>query len=284
MTALFQISSFLPLWLLRLVGSLLGYTMWVLSPRYRHLFNQNWLAAMGPQASRRKYSAIAHSGQFVSELPKIWCDPKSVQRMRIEGMDELSPVAREGRGLIILTPHLGAFELAPRAFARHQPITVLYRPARKASVEKLLQAFRPGKNLSTAPANAGGVRQLLRALKRGEAIGMLPDQVPSRGEGLWAEFFGKPAYTMILPIRLAQVTGATLAWALPLRTPDGWILRLERWTPQNLTGSAEELVGAVEQMNRKAEEMILRAPEQYLWAYNRYKNPVSMGLDDPETT
>ena len=284
MTALFQICSLLPLWLLRLLGSLLGYTIWVLSPRYRRLFNQNWAAAMGPNSSQKKRSAIAQAGQFVSELPKIWCDPASTRQMTIEGLDELSLAARGGRGLIILTPHLGAFELAPRAFAQHQPITVLYRPARKAWVERLLQTFRPGKNLSTAPANAGGVRQLLRALKRGEAIGMLPDQVPSRGEGFWANFFGKPAYTMILPIRLAQATGAVLAWALPLRTSDGWVLRLERWTPEHENGCARELDVAVREMNRKAEEVILRAPEQYLWAYNRYKHPANSGPDGQATT
>jgi KDO2-lipid IV(A) lauroyltransferase len=277
MTALFQICSLLPLRLLRLLGSLLGYAIWVLSPRYRRLFNQNWAAAMGPNNSRKKRLAIAQAGQFVSELPKIWCDPASTRQMTIEGLDELSPAARGGRGLIILTPHLGAFELAPRAFAQHQPITVLYRPARKAAVERLLQTFRPGENLSTAPATAGGVRQLLRALKRGEAVGMLPDQVPSRGEGMWAPFFGHPAYTMILPIRLALATGAALAWALPLRTIDGWLLRLELWNPQCEGPFEGDLLSAVEEMNRKAEEVILRAPEQYLWAYNRYKSPGGTG-------
>ena len=276
MTALFQIAAHLPLWLLRRLGAALGLVTWLLSPAYRRMFAQNWALAMGSESSG-KWRAVAQAGQLVTELPKIWCDPLSVQRMRIQGLRHLQESAAAGRGVIILTPHLGAFELAPRAIGQHHPITVLYRPSRQPVVERLLQRLRPTSTVATAPANAAGVRLLLRALKKGQAIGMLPDQVPSRGEGQWADFFGRPAYTMVLPMRLAQATGAALIWALALRTPGGWQLVLEPWDPAADAGSSMTLEQLVVQMNRKTEEMILRQPDQYLWAYNRYKTPSQAG-------
>ncbi|MFZ9996458.1 MAG: lysophospholipid acyltransferase family protein [Burkholderiaceae bacterium] len=281
MTALFQIAAHLPLWLLRLFGSALGLATWLLSPAYRRMFAQNWTLAMGSNNGSvsvvAKWRAAAQAGQLVTELPKIWCDPASVQRMQIEGLENLHRSVAAGRGVIILTPHLGAFELAPRAIGQHHPITVLYRPSRQPVVERLLQRLRPTPTVATAPANASGVRQLLRTLKKGQAIGMLPDQVPSKGDGQWAPFFGRPAYTMVLPMRLAQATGAALVWALALRTSDGWRLVLETWEPVPETDSAMTLEQMVLQMNRKTEEMILRKPEQYLWAYNRYKTPPQAG-------
>jgi KDO2-lipid IV(A) lauroyltransferase len=159
---------------------------------------------------------------------------------------------------------------------------VLYRPSRQPVVERLLQRLRPTSAVTTAPANAAGVRQLLRALKKGQAIGMLPDQVPSKGDGQWAPFFGRPAYTMVLPMRLAQATGASLLWTLALRTPGGWRLVIEPWEPaapdQRAPITLEQLVV---EMNCKTEEMILRQPDQYLWAYNRYKAPAQATPANP---
>jgi KDO2-lipid IV(A) lauroyltransferase len=186
-----------------------------------------------------------------------------------------------GRGAILLTPHLGAFELSPRAFAIHRPITVLYRPARQRLLRNMMEALRPTQNLLTAPADASGVRMLLRALRRGEAIGMLPDQVPAQGEGLWAPFFSRPAYTMVLPIRLAQTTGAPIFWVITVRTASGWRMEFEPWTPE-VSLQSDTVEHAVAAMNEALEVQIARAPEQYLWAYNRYKIP--HGIDPPART
>jgi len=282
MTAFFQLGAHLPLWLLRRLGSLLGHAIWWLSPAYRRMFRANWALAMaGDQASpsqrARQHRAIGQAGQMVLELPKIWCDDQAWQAMALVGLEALTAAQARGRGVIVLTPHLGAFELAPRVLGRHHPMTVLYRPARQPAVERLLQRLRPTAQVATAPANAAGVRQLLRALRSGQVIGMLPDQVPSKGDGLWAPFFGRPAYTMVLPLRLAQTTGASLIWALALRVPGGWQLSLEDWRPEGLDQPDTPLQTLVEALNRKTEEVILRAPDQYLWAYNRYKNPQAGG-------
>jgi KDO2-lipid IV(A) lauroyltransferase len=281
----FKLAARLPLWSARVIGLMLGWLVWMVSPRYRVMMRRNWRMAcesgrlgqnMRRDASRMSRAfcqAVGHAGLIAAELPRIWCDPSAAQRMPIHGLDEALATARErGRGLIFLTPHLGAFELSARAFSLHMPITVLYRPPRQAGWRRLMERLRPMQGLHTAPTDAAGVRQLLRALRRGEAVGMLPDQVPGRGEGVWAGFFGAPAYTMTLPLRLAQATGAQLMFALAIRTASGWELELTPWndSPDFDRSSPEE---AASRMNAALEAQIARAPEQYLWAYNRYKRP-----------
>lgn len=284
MILVFKLAAVLPLWLARRIGVALGWLVWAMSPRYRELTRSNWAQAcqsggLGPlltnspsRAAAILRQSIGHAGLIAAELPAIWCDPQAAKRMRITGMESVTALMQQGRGIVILTPHLGAFELSPRAFAQHHPITVLYRPARQPAFRRLMERLRPMAGVSTAPATSSGVRQLLRALKNGGAIGMLPDQVPSQGEGEWASFFGRPAYTMTLPIRLAQSTGAAIVWALAIRTRNGWHLDLSVWDSGDdfARGPVQE---AVRQMNRALEAQIARAPEQYLWAYNRYKTP-----------
>ena len=284
MMLLFKLFARLPLWWARGIGLALGWLIWSLSPTYRRMMRTNFTRAcasgrLGPALARQGAAArtawrqaIGHAGLMATELPKIWCDQRALSRMSISGLDRVQAIVRAGRGVIILTPHLGAFELSARAFSQHLPITVLYRPARHAGFRQLMETLRPLPTMATAPASAAGVRQLLRALKQGQAIGMLPDQVPHQGEGVWAEVFGAPAYTMTLPIRLAQATGAAIVWALTIRTGHGWHLDLQPWdVPIDLASAS--LDDAVAAMNLALEVQIARAPEQYLWAYNRYKVP-----------
>ena len=147
-------------------------------------------------------------------------------------------------------------------YASNYPISVLYRPPRKAWLAPLIDAGRARKNIRLAPTNMQGVRGLLKALKQGEAIGILPDQVPSAGEGEWENFFGKPAYTMTLVNKLAQSTGATVLMAFGERLPNGagYIIHIE---PEDVADG----------LNAAIERTIGRRPEQYLWGYNRYKTP-----------
>ncbi|MBU3725538.1 MAG: lysophospholipid acyltransferase family protein [Burkholderiaceae bacterium] len=281
MILLFKLIARLPLWLLRALGLALGWTIWAASPRYRRMMATNWRQALrsgrlgvsGAAAARRlRRDAIGHAGLIATELPKFWCDPTMTDRVMVLGMDQVHEVLDRGQGVILLTPHLGAFELSPRVFALERPITVLYRPARQRSFRRLMETLRPMDRLATAPANAAGVRQLLRALRRGEAVGMLPDQVPAQGEGVWAPFFDRPALTMVLPLRLAQMSGAAIFWALTVRTQSGWRLSLQAWQPDPpIENVAIEVAAA--QMNAALEQQIAQAPEQYLWAYNRYKIP-----------
>ena len=182
-----------------------------------------------------------------------------------------------GRGILFLTPHLGCFEITAQYYAARRPITVLYRRPKQDWLAPLIEEGR-GANLKLAPADLSGVRRLLKALRGGEAVGMLPDQVPGKGEGVWVPFFGRPAYTMTLATRLVQQTGAALVLMWGERLPGGAGYRLHVSLPSGpLPASADNdealQVACATALNQAMEQLILQCPGQYLWGYHRYKAP-----------
>ena len=179
-------------------------------------------------------------------------------------------------GIVFMTAHLGCFEIVPQAAsARHHaeygPVTVLYRPARQAALAEVVAMARRREGLETAPTTRAGVRQMIKALRAGRAVGVLPDQVPPDGLGVWSPFFDRPAYTMTLAARLIQQTGATplLGWGERLPRAQGFRVHVLPF-PEPLSA---DLDTAVAQINRAMEGLIRQRPDQYLWGYGRYKTP-----------
>ncbi|MDB5936115.1 MAG: Lipid biosynthesis acyltransferase, partial [Massilia sp.] len=185
-----------------------------------------------------------------------------------------------GRGIVFLTPHLGCFEITAQRIALRTSLTVMYRPPKKAALKPLIEGARARHNLHLAPANLSGVRILVKCLKKGQPIGLLPDQVPQQGEGVWAPFFGRSAYTMTLPAKLAQVgaPAVILVYAERRARGRGYIVRFVPFEGE-LTGSASEQAGAI---NRAMEQLIARCPSQYFWSYNRYKQPDGVAAPDAQ--
>ena len=252
------------------LGALLGTAAYWASPGYRGKIIAN-LSQAGLDAPRLRRAAARHAGMLATESAHVWLHPIDRISARVEVPDwSLVEKARaDHRGILFLTPHLGAFEVTARRFAREAPITVLYKPPRHAGLRALVEQARPHDNLRTAPATLSGVRALLKALRRGEAVGILPDQVPGEGEGAWAPFFGRPAFTMTLPERLARATGCVVLLATGERLPGrGWRLHFD--------ALAEPPAPAV--LNAAMERLIRRFPEQYLWSYNRYKRPAGVSV------
>ncbi|HEX8964607.1 MAG TPA: lysophospholipid acyltransferase family protein [Rhodocyclaceae bacterium] len=269
MGLLFRFLALLPLHVLHNIGALTGWVAWLLSPTYRRHLREN-IALAG--LSGAMVPAIAEAGKGILELPKIWLRPHEEVASRValvSGWDLVQSAWEKGRGILFLTPHLGCFEITAQYYARFKPMTVLYRRPKQAWLAPLIEQGR-GANLRLAPADLSGVRRLIKALKSGEAAGMLPDQAPGAGEGIWAPFFGRPAYTMTLAARLAE-TGATVlfAYAERLHYGAGYHLKLFPLS-RPLEGSLEQRVA---QINGELESLIRHCPEQYLWGYNRYKAP-----------
>lgn len=272
---LLRICAALPLGVLHAFGALLGWIMYFGSPAYRRHLRTN-LAQAGFSDAATRCAAIAAAGKMLSELPAIWLRPKDqvlgwVQR--IEGEELLDQARAEGRGIVFLTPHHGCFEITAQAAAARFPITVLYRAPRLRFLQPFVEQGRTGANLKLAAADFGGVRELLGALKRGETIGILPDQVPGQGEGVWADFFGRPAYTMTLAMRMAARPNSATFLAFGERLPRaaGFVIHL-RPLGSPLPGEAPE-----RHLNRALESLVRESPGQYLWAYNRYKLPRARG-------
>jgi Kdo2-lipid IVA lauroyltransferase/acyltransferase len=267
-----------PLRLAHALGALLGWASYALSPTYRRRLRAN--AALAGLDARTRRRAVAEAGRMTAELPRLWLRPATepiADPVRWDGQALLDDWLRAGRGLLLLTPHLGSFEVAAQAYAeRHgalRPMTALYRPARKPWLRALEETARARPGLLTAPASLAGVRQLLRTLRAGGVVGMLPDQVPPEGMGVWAPFFGHPAYTMTLAARLAQLSGAALGvlWCERLPHGAGWVVHAQALAEPPPAGADE--AGAAAAINRSMEAVIRQCPAQYLWGYDRYKAP-----------
>jgi KDO2-lipid IV(A) lauroyltransferase len=274
-----------PLWMLHALGSALGWLSWALSPSYRRRFADN--ARRGGATPAQARQAVAQAGRLVAELPHLWLRPADRPMQpppQWQGTEHIEAALAAGRGLVVLTPHLGAFEVVAQAYAERfgarQPMTALYRPARKAWLRQLEETARARPGLLTAPASLAGVRQMMRALRQGQTVGMLPDQVPPDGMGVWAPFFGREAYTMTLASRLVLQTGAVplLVLCERLSRGRGYAVRalpLPEPLPAATPGGDE----AVHQracavvMNRAMEHAVGLMPQQYLWGYDRYKAP-----------
>lgn len=270
----------LPLKWLHLAGSALGWLTYWASPTYRARLRENLYASgvcTASECNRLLRKAVAETGKGATELIAIWFGADDVvsRLVRCDTWQVVVEAQRGGRGIIFLTPHLGCFEVSALYGAQRFPITVLYRPPKLRWLEPLMVAGRSRWQARVAPASMKGVRLLYKALRDGEAVGLLPDQAPSRGEGVWVPFFGRPAYTMTLVARLQKATGAAVVMAFAERLPRGagYHLHLRGLSQAGLDEAA---------MNRAVEDMVRVRPEQYLWGYNRYKVPAGAEPPKPE--
>jgi KDO2-lipid IV(A) lauroyltransferase len=276
---LFRLLSTFPLPLLHLLGAGLGWLVYLASPSYRRRLRANLDGAgFGAHLAR----AVAESGKAIVELPFVWCArPQRVAALAVEeNWEHVQQALDAGRGIVFLTPHLGCFEITAQQIALRTPLTVMYRPPKKAALKPLIEGARARHNLHLAPANLAGVRILARTLKKGEPIGLLPDQVPQQGEGVWAPFFGRSAYTMTLPAKLARIgaPAVILVYAERRAAGKGYVVRFVPFEG-DLSGSAAEQAAAV---NRAMEQLIARCPAQYFWSYNRYKQPDGVAAPDAQ--
>jgi KDO2-lipid IV(A) lauroyltransferase len=266
----------LPLSWFHALGAALGHLAYLCSPRFSRRLDEN-LRASGVCANevdyRRLRSAnIAETGKQAVEFIPIWFRSEAHAAALVracKGEQAVLNAYQRGRGVMLLTPHLGCFEVAAVYAAQRFPITVLYRPPHVRWLDHLIAAGRARGREKLAPADLKGVRSLFKALKNGEAVGVLPDQVPGRGEGVWVDFFGRPAYTMMLIGRLWETTRPAVFIATARRLALGAGFDIE---VQPLEGDLSGAAGA-RRMNAAIEAAVRACPEQYLWSYNRYKHP-----------
>ncbi len=271
MVILFDVLSRLPLSVLHRLGALLGWVIYLTSKRYASRLRGNLGHAGLEGGTPLLHTNIREAGKGLMELPWVWCRSLACVVSSIKychGWGHFETAHALGKGVILLTPHIGCFEVIGLYVAARQPITCMYRRPRYPALDTLMRQGRERGQMRLAPTDLGGVRQLLKALKRGEVIGVLPDQVPGNGEGEWTSFFGRPAYTMTLIGRLIESSGAAVVMCHSERLPDGEGFALY-FSP--LTFDPEQSIP--KQMNESLEAVIRKHPAQYLWSYNRYKVP-----------
>ena len=280
---LFRMLGKLPLRANHALGAALGWATWYLSARQRRLMRAN-LALYGRSQSpddmhELTQQAVAEQGRGFAELAIAWTAPvKEIYALvrECDGWQHIDRAKAENRAIIFVTPHLGCYDIAGRYLESRIPVTALYRPPKQRWLQQLMETGRRRGGGSTAAAGAAGVRILLKTLKRGGNIIILPDQVPGQGDGVWANFFGKPAYTMTLLPRLALSTNAVVLFFFAERLPKGAGYRVHIQSMPEAFSDNRDV--AARQTNAMVEKLIARAPAQYLWAYNRYKHPAGAPL------
>lgn len=269
--------AWLPLGWLHGIGTAIGRLVYRWSGTYSARLDENLrssgLCSSAHDFDRMRQASAVEAGKTALELLAIWLSTPSrvMGWMReVRNLALVDDARKAGKGVLLLTPHLGCFEIAGFFFAQTFPITILYRPPRAKWLEPLMVQGRSRGHAELATTDLRGVRRLLKALKAGEAVGLLPDQAPRFGEGVWAPFFGRPAFTMTLCSRLQRSTGCATFMVFAERLPrsQGFCLHIDPVPGQ--FGSEAELNAAVERAIR------LR-PEQYLWGYDRYKVPSGAG-------
>lgn len=263
---------FFPLPLIHCLGTVVALINYLLNQDHRahakRNINQSSLTHSKTAAEKLLFKSTLENSKGAFETFAIWF--KSQLEVlnwvkNVDGWQAVETAINSGKGLIFLTPHLGCFEITSLYYGAHYPMTVLYRQPRQAWLMPLITAGRQRGKVTLAPANSQGVKLLLQALKRGEAIGILPDQAPLEGEGEWAPFFGRPAYTMTLASKLAQKTGAQVFMAFGERLCWG------RGYNIHIRAIEAGGINTPTLLNAEIERTIRQCPTQYLWMYDRYK-------------
>ena len=259
----------LPLPIIHAIGAIFGWLAYGFSSKHKRILNKN-IALYHPVQDKKSLlnQNIVETGKTFFETFPIWLRSHAAVLSLVKnctGWQHVETALAAGKGIIFLTPHLGCFEITSLYYGSKHPMVVLYRAPRQRWLLPLIEVGRQRGKVTLAPANNIGVKLLLQALKRGEAIGMLPDQAPFEGEGDWAPFFGKPAYTMMLASKLAQKTGAQVLMAFGERLSCGQGYHI------HISPIAQGGIATPTLMNAEIERVIAQKPTQYLWSYDRYK-------------
>jgi KDO2-lipid IV(A) lauroyltransferase len=278
MMLLLKLLARLPLPMLHGLGVILGWLIYWApgrhSGRMRNNLFDSGLCMPGHDCRRLLRQSIGEAGKAIVELLPMWLRPyeRVVKLVRgTSGWEHIDAARAAGKGVIVIAPHIGCFEIINLYYAARHPFTAMYKPPRQPVLDALMLTGRQRGQATLVPTDLSGVRALLAALKRHEAIGILPDQVATGGDGVWAPFFGRPAYTPTLVASLQRKTGAAAFFVAAERLSWGrgyhlHVVPLDEALPADKTAAAIRI-------NQGVEDIVRRFPAQYLWSYNRHKRP-----------
>lgn len=277
LTLFLRLLSLLPLGVLHALGSALGWCLMRLPNRERRIARDN-VARCFPElsdAQRRRLVAdvLAETAKTFFETAALWhwSAPRVLKLVKeVDGRGVLDRAVAEGRGVVVVMPHLGSWELASLYCSSLIPMTTLYKAPDSTALEALMLAGRQRCGAHLVATDAKGLRALHQALARKEAVGILPDQTPKPGAGIHAPFFGQPAYTMTLSGRLIQKSESEVVYVFARRLARGRGFRLcFRAAAQPFVGV--DLEQATARLNADIESCVREVPAQYQWTYKRFR-------------
>jgi KDO2-lipid IV(A) lauroyltransferase len=272
---IFKLLARLPLWASRALGSMVGYLMWVGDSRSARVTMKN-LELCFPELSlaERRFLArqsLVETGKTAAEAAAIWRNSWAWLQRRIvtvEGEELLRAELAKGKGLLVLAPHHGNWEVVAPYLASIAPLTAMYQPLKSAEMDALVLSGRSKLDISMAPTNRKGVMMLFKALQQGTIVGILPDQVPDKeAAGGIAPFFGQPALTIGLIHGLIQRTGCRVVSVFAQRVEGGFIMKVLDVDPAIYSETEQESLAG---LNASVEACVRCAPAQYQWEYKRF--------------
>lgn len=277
----------LPLWLLHGISMVVLAFMLIVPNRSLSQTRLNiqrcWPNLTSRQKGKFLRQSLLHTIHAALEMGINWTQPSK------KGLDSIKQIkgescfidAQNRGGVVLLTPHLGNWELFANWAAHNAKVTALYKPAKLPALDALIHRARSRAGMKLAPASAKGVLQLKRSLLKGEVNLILPDQEPPPAAGIISQWFGQPAYTMTLAAQLANTknTRIILGFARRLKRSEGFVIELEDITQEcaGVFASASDdsnalLASKVQAINTLVERLVRSAPEQYQWEYKRFKH------------
>ena len=275
----------LPLSWLHRLGWLVGRLFFLLPNRERRNALINLQLCLPELDERERMELLAHSleqtGRTLFEISAVWFRPIEQVLAMIRQVSGAEHLSRDpGQGLIVLSPHLGCWEIAGLYLASRGAVTSLYRPPRQTLFESIVKHARERSGAELVPTDAQGVRRLYKVLQAGGTTGILPDQQPDSDKGaVFAPFFGVPALTMLLINRLVRKTGAKVVYCYAERLAAGRGFHIH-YLPAPPGLPAEDPGVAAGALNQGVEACVRRLPDQYQWTYKRFKDQPP-GLPSP---
>lgn len=219
-------------------------------------------------------SSLEETGKLAGEMGMswIWDARRTLKKIkRVHNEEVMTEAMACGKGVIVIAPHLGNWEVLGLYLSQGYTLTSMYRPPKIELMDRLIKKKREREGSKLAPANVKGVRMALKALKAGEVLGILPDQEADKGSGVFASFFNQDAYSMKLLPQLAAQTGAVVVSAYAQRLPnaEGFEVFFHRVARQI---NDKDLVVSATAMNAEVERCVRQVPEQYQWEYKRFQH------------
>ena len=275
LVAIFKLLAVFPLRLLRLLGCMLGQLLWWANSDTRFVTETNIKLCYPemPDDERRVLAkqSLQHLAMTALEVAPAWhrAPQHSLKQIvSIEGVELFEQAAEAGRGVILLGPHIGNWEVLGVYLGAHFNITCMFQPPENPALNSMIYNARLASGTQLAPTTVSGVKTLLKTLKKGNVAGVLPDQVPPIGSGEFAPFFGVPAMTMTMVYNLVQRTGAEVIFGMGLREESGYRL-IFKAPPATIY--AQDKAESLLALNQGVEQVVAMAPAQYQWEYKRFK-------------
>ncbi len=259
------------------LGAWIGRILWMGDSRSTRVTKENIELCFPELTAIEQQQLIKNSlletGKLFSEFGMVWEWPteKTLSLIRsVEGKEHLDAIVAKGKGVIVLAPHHGNWEMVGLYLSTLRPMAALYKPPKIKALEEYMSAVRGRHGSELVPTNKRGVIRLFSILSSQGMVGILPDQVPGGNGGVLAPFMGIPANTVKLVARLINRTDCEVVSLCAIRLPnaEGFNMVFRPADPEIYSDDVDTSVAA---LNRSIECCVKDHPEQYQWEYKRFK-------------